>query len=221
MKYLNMVRHTFNGARSLFMKTVDARGQLCPKPLIMTKKAINQAQVDEKFTVLIDNETSKNNVERFLKENEVFFSTTQNGNVFELVVSKSNQELINENAEEFCPVSNTAQAGGDVIVINKDSIGHGPDELAAKLVKGFFTTIMEVPTKPLGIAFYNSGINLCLCDSPVLEEIQAIEKAGCKILVCGTCIDHYEVKDQVKVGIVSNMYDILGLMQKASKVFTP
>ena len=46
-----------------------------------------------------------------------------------------------------------------------------------------------------------------------------IEK-GTKVLVCGTCLNYYEIKDELKVGQISNMYDILGAMQEVSKVIT-
>ena len=43
---------------------------------------------------------------------------------------------------------------------------------------------------------------------------------GVEVLVCGTCLDFYGVKDALKVGEVSNMYDILGRMQEAAKVIS-
>lgn len=208
------------------MKIIDARRQLCPRPLIMAKKALKELAFNDVFALLIDNETSKTNVERFLTENKISFHTSKKNEWFELIISKDQNTLLNEQVNEFChltndPASLKTTLTGDMIIMNKNSIGHGPEDLAVKLVKGFFMTIMEVPQKPLAMAFYNSGILLCLEDSCVLEELQSIEKAGCKILVCGTCIDHYDVKSKVKVGVVSNMLDILGMMGQASKVFSP
>ncbi len=203
------------------MKTIDARGEICPKPLIMAKKGLKESSANEVFLLLIDNETSKNNVERFLRENQVSFVTTNQDGHYILKITKGDQELINENATEFCPISNPTLTQGDLIVINKESIGLGPEELSAKLVKGFFTTLLEISPLPLGIVFYNSGVKLALNDSSVIEELRELEKKGVTILVCGTCIDHYQVKEQLSIGTISNMYDILSLMQKAQKVFTP
>lgn len=47
------------------MKIIDARGLCCPEPVIMTKKALNE-NLNE-LRVIIDNKTSRINVERFLK----------------------------------------------------------------------------------------------------------------------------------------------------------
>lgn len=46
------------------MKTVDARGCACPQPVLMTKNAMAR---DNNVEVLVDNNTAKNNVERFAK----------------------------------------------------------------------------------------------------------------------------------------------------------
>ena len=47
------------------MKQIDARGMSCPQPVIMAKKSI--AGGCSKVEVIVDNNTAKNNVERFLK----------------------------------------------------------------------------------------------------------------------------------------------------------
>ncbi|EMB44041.1 sulfurtransferase TusA family protein [Treponema denticola] len=41
---------------------VDARGLACPEPVVLTKKAL---AVNSAFVVLVDNETSKENIKRF------------------------------------------------------------------------------------------------------------------------------------------------------------
>lgn len=43
------------------MYLVDAKGLVCPKPVIMAKKALKE---NEEVTVLVDNETSKENLEK-------------------------------------------------------------------------------------------------------------------------------------------------------------
>ena len=203
------------------MKTFDAQNQICPKPLIMAKKALKECQQDEVFELLINNETSKENVERFLSENKISFITKQADELYQLIITSGNSELLNEDAEAFCPITKTSSNTGDLIIINKDQIGHGPKDLSQKLVEGFFSTIEESGATPYGIVFYNSGVFLAMNDSPVLSNLKQIEKNGTKILVCGTCVDHYELKSNVGIGTISNMYDILGMMQKATKVFTP
>ncbi|HOM97487.1 MAG TPA: sulfurtransferase TusA family protein, partial [Acetomicrobium sp.] len=47
------------------MKVVDARGMICPKPVILTKQAIDSGE--KEIEVLVDNDVSFQNVKRFHK----------------------------------------------------------------------------------------------------------------------------------------------------------
>lgn len=47
------------------MEKVDARGMSCPQPVLMAKNAIEKDA--EGIDILVDNNTAKNNVSRFLK----------------------------------------------------------------------------------------------------------------------------------------------------------
>ena len=49
-------------------------------------------------------------------------------------------------------------------------------------------------------------------------HLKALADAGVEILVCGTCLSFYGLTDQLQVGTVSNMYDIVTRMQRAAKV---
>jgi TusA-related sulfurtransferase len=46
------------------MIKVDARGCACPQPVLMTKNAMAK---DSSVEVMVDNNTAKNNVERFAR----------------------------------------------------------------------------------------------------------------------------------------------------------
>lgn len=47
------------------MLKVDARGMSCPQPVLMVKQAVNGKKSD--IEVIVDNNTAKQNVSRFLK----------------------------------------------------------------------------------------------------------------------------------------------------------
>jgi len=54
--------------------------------------------------------------------------------------------------------------------------------------------------------------------SPLLEDLCALDERGTEILACGTCLGYYELKDQLAVGEISNMYTIAETMLGAGKV---
>ena len=199
------------------MKTIDAKGKLCPIPLIMTKKAINELKDLEILKILIDNEISFKNVVHFLNEYKMNIKTEQKANEFTILVSKTANIPEEAKPEEYCtiPKSNNSDY---IIVINSDKMGKGSDELGEILMKAFVNTLPEIDNLPQKIIFYNSGILLCSNSGPSLDALKRIEISNVDILVCGTCLDYYGKKDALLVGRISNMYDILDSMSKATKI---
>ena len=46
-----------------------------------------------------------------------------------------------------------------------------------------------------------------------------MQENGTQIVSCGTCLDFYNLKDQVKVGTIGNMYDIVDSLNQATNKF--
>ena len=47
------------------MKTIDTCGMSCPQPVLITKKALDEEK--DGIDVIVDNNTAKENVQRFMK----------------------------------------------------------------------------------------------------------------------------------------------------------
>ncbi len=203
------------------MRTIDAKGLICPQPLILTKKALKETGVNERFIILIDNETSKKNVERFLRDNSAESECVRHGKVFQLTVTKLMEEMMSPIAEDYCDLDpNEKERKGKQVYVFKTK-GVAPDELGQMLTMGFLETIKDVEPLPDKMVFYHEGVYLTLEDSPVLEKLQALEKLGIEMLICGNCVNFYEVLEKVKVGIVSNAHDILKSLTDASHLIYP
>ncbi len=202
------------------MKIVDARGVLCPKPLILTKRAIKEGI--KEFQVLLDNETAKDNVSSFLKENGMDFVAGFSDGVYTLQVSGAGMPLIQPDAASFCrPVQPSKPNSNYVIVLGSDSMGDGPEALGKILMQGFCNTIRELSLLPDKIIFYGKGVLLIQRDSPVLESLKELEEKGVKLMVCGTCLDYFNIKDSMGAGDIANMYDIVESFQQAGHIIRP
>lgn len=59
------------------MKRIDTCGMSCPQPVLMTKKAIEDKS--SQLEVLVDNNTAKGNVTRFLETNGYRVSVSEEG----------------------------------------------------------------------------------------------------------------------------------------------
>jgi len=200
--------------------TVDARGEVCPKPLILTRKQLKETSMGESFVVLIDNDTSKENVERFLSDNRIEFQTSRTENAYSILVSRTQADLSHPEAEDYCQPA-AAPRARHAYCFTSDQMGTGPADLGRILIQACINTIKEVEPPPAALVFYNSGVTLTTDDSPVLTALQDLEKSGIAILVCGTCANYFQIKDRIRVGIISNMYAILETLSRSGHVLYP
>lgn len=192
--------------------TVDARGLACPQPVIQTRKAMEQsAQV----VTLVDNDTAVANVSRMAAKAGWQVKVDDEGSLFRIHIEQDGAR-----AAVVSQATGQAEsvAGPSVLAVSSDVMGRGDDVLGHILIRGFFHTLGEITPLPQTLIFYNTGARLACEGSPVLDDLRALEEAGVEILVCGTCLGHLEIKDQLAVGHVSNMYDIAEAMLGAGKV---
>lgn len=191
------------------MIKVNAIGEVCPKPVIMTKKALKEIESGV-VEVSVDNITSKENVEKMAKEMGHTFETREEGNVFVITITKSGEKQENSSKEENI-----------VISIGSDKMGEGEDELGKILIKGFIYALTEAETLPKTVLLYNKGVLLASTFEDTVKDLKVLEERGVEILSCGTCANFYHVQDQIKVGTLTNMYTILERQMKATKVIKP
>ncbi len=197
------------------MKELDCRGLPCPQPVINTKDALEELKPGEKLTVLVDNEAAVQNVSRFVEAQGHRFQVEKEDNFWRVFIIKG------ETVERGVPISCGEQAVYPVcVVLSAKGMGSGDPTLSTLLLKAFLKTLAEAQEKPKRLICYNEGVFLALEDSEVLEDLKKLEKLGVEILVCGTCLDYYQVKDKLAVGVVSNMYDILETLL-SSRVLKP
>jgi selenium metabolism protein YedF len=122
----------------------------------------------------------------------------------------------------MCSPKLQVEARGDakkiMVMCATDRLGFGDDKLGLKLMVNFLRTLKEMGDELWRLVFVNNGVKLTIDGSDVLEDLKAYESAGLKILVCGTCLDHFNLLEKKRVGETTNMLDIVTAMQLADKV---
>lgn len=198
------------------IKIVNATGLTCPQPVVLAKEAIEK---DEKVKVIVDNETALENVKRLgAKLGCDVSAEAKAGGIFEISLTRKGGMPVPDIAAS-CDTAAPA-SGPFVIVCAEDKMGRGNDELGAVLIRAFFHTLYQQKEKPDVMIFYNTGVKLTLQSAETLDDLRELASAGVEMLVCGTCLNYFEVKDQLGVGVVSNMYDILQTMSRAGRLLT-
>ena len=100
-------------------------------------------------------------------------------------------------------------------------MGQGDKEFGRILLKNFLATLLEFDPLPDNIFFVNSGVNLVCTGSEALEALNQLACKGVDIASCGLCLDFYNLKDELKVGRVTNMFETLDTQLKAARVICP
>ncbi len=195
-------------------RQVDARGLPCPRPVVMTKKALDEMDSGV-LRVLVSQKVQSRNVSQVAEAAGYQAQVREAGDYFEVLITKTAEKAPATEAEEIGPAR---MQQGLVFMIASDRIGHGDDELGQVLMQLMMQTMAEAEGVPETIVFMNAGVRLCCKGAPVLEALRGLGERGVRLLVCGTCLQHFGLVDEVEVGEISNMYDILQTLMKAERV---
>jgi selenium metabolism protein YedF len=194
---------------------IDCRGLACPAPVLQTKEALEREH-PQVIKVVVDNEASRQNVVRFMTSQKLEVSIQEVGKEFHVTGT-----VVGAPVPEI-PSAKKAEEGHRkiMVMVTNDCMGHGDDVLGQKLMLSFLKTLKEMGEELWRLVFVNNGVKMTIEGSEVLPIIQEHEKAGIHILVCGTCLTHFNLLDQKQVGETTNMLDIVTAMQLADKVIT-
>ncbi len=193
------------------MRQIDAKGMACPAPVIQTKATIEE-ESPESINIVVDNEAASQNVSRFLQSRHYKVTLERLGNDFH-VQGQIDPDDISETAHQPKPDHQKI-----LVMIGSNKIGNGDDVLGEKLMISFLKTLKEMGSDLWRLVFVNNGVKLTIEESMVLEDLKYLEKTGTHILVCGTCLTHFNLLEQKKVGQTTNMLDIITSMQLADSV---
>ena len=194
-------------------KIVDCRGLSCPQPVLETKQAL---ETSEKVTVVVDNTAARDNVARFGEGQggKVAIQEKEDGIYIKITKPKGGKHS-KQTQSSHCPTT-----GPVVAIIRSDQMGQGEEKLGQVLIRSFLHTLTEVSPSPDTMIFFNTGVRLTSQGSEVLDDLQALEQKGVALLVCGTCLDYFGLKEKIAVGRISNMYTIAETMLSAGHLVT-
>ncbi len=192
---------------------LNCQGLACPQPVIMTKKALEQKPAE--ITVLVDNLAAKENVAKFAASSGYGVSIENADGIYRLNLLAKQTAVNIATGKELA-----ADAEAPAILLGRNTLGTGSEELGAILMKSFFVSLLELPQLPRAVMLINSGVYLAATDSPVLPPLQELSRRGVAIMVCGTCLDYFSLKEKLAVGEVTNMYSILSELTKAGNTIT-
>jgi selenium metabolism protein YedF len=206
---------------------IDCRGEECPIPVIKAKKALDGLPWGGKVEVCVDILEAVENIGKMAAGRGYPYTVAEQGEEYIITIKKplTNETGAAEITQAEHIISAEPQPSGVVVVVSSDKMGEGDEELGRSLLKAFFAALAEADTTPAAIIFYNSGVRIPTGASPtgaspLLTDLALLKEAGADILSCGACLKYYGLTEEVKIGRISNMFEIVSLMM-ANRVIKP
>lgn len=188
---------------------IDCRNLACPEPVIRTKNALDGLKVGEKLEILVNSIAPKENISRFLKNQNVEFSVLQNGAETKITAVKGESKLELTNFDEFvCEI--TPKTKKTVVYLNEEYAGSG--DVGVGLLAKFLGALLQVE-KPEYVICVNNAVKMTTNRAhPSFKPLKDLEAAGVKILSCGSCLEAYKLVGDLSVGEMSNAYEVMQIL---------
>jgi selenium metabolism protein YedF len=172
---------------------IDARGFGCPKPIMMAEEALSK--MDEgSIDILVDNEASAINLDRFATKHNLYKETSKEENYWRVKIVKG---YVCETPGEKNRIEE--QKKDLFLIIGTDTMGK-EEELGKILMKGVFETMKVTKEIPHTMFFLNTGVKLTTLDNEIIPILKEFEEMGVEIFTCGTCLKYFNLESELKVG---------------------
>jgi len=199
---------------------VDTRGLACPEPVVRARKALLEPKATV-ITVLVDNDAAAENVARMARMTGCEVALEERGGHFAIVLRRSAGQAAAPTGAG-APVERACCGTANVAVFFASAtIGHGDDDLGRILMVAFVKTLKGLAPRPRTLLFMNGGVKLAAEGSELVDALRELEAEGAELLVCGTCLDFFKLKEKLRAGKVSNMFEIASRLVAADRVVRP
>jgi len=107
-----------------------------------------------------------------------------------------------------------------IVLLTRYGMGSADEKLQLTLLAKYFELLLQGGDLPSAICFYTDGVKLVCEGSPVIEQLKKLESQNVRLIICSTCLNYFGLQEQVRVGIVGGMGDILEAQIQAEKVIS-
>jgi len=109
------------------------------------------------------------------------------------------------------------RADSCVLVLDSDVLGRGDDDLGSLLIVNFLRTLAFRDDVPGTVICYNTGVKLAEKGSDAVPILATLAQKGADIVLCGTCVNFFNLADRLAIGRVGNMQEIVDLLMKGQR----
>ncbi|SMO32634.1 selenium metabolism protein YedF [Balnearium lithotrophicum] len=196
------------------MNVVNCKGLACPVPVLKTKEALEEIESGT-IEVIVDNRASRENVKRFAEKAGCKVKVEEKDGEYHIFITKG-EKTVSESQVEKKEEEKRKEV---VVLVASTHVGEN-EELGKILMKGFFNTFLNADSMPSKIILINTAVRFACKgeDKEILGALKELSKRGVEIICCGTCLNYFNLLDDLEVGVASNAYDVVQALVNADSV---
>ncbi|MEA5069706.1 MAG: sulfurtransferase-like selenium metabolism protein YedF, partial [Christensenellaceae bacterium] len=194
-------------------------GQPGPMPVVNARRALADPDVDA-VCVLVDNKIAGQNLEKMASQLGYACSFERRDGHYRVIVARDRDAAFAPIAETSNQPKPARASAGATVLIARDALGGGSEELGRLLMKGFIFSLTELDPPPREVIFINGGAHLTSEGANTLPDLMALVEKGARIYTCGTCLNYYGLMDHLAVGEVADMMRIAGMLNGAARLIS-
>ncbi len=204
-------------------KTLDTRGMMCPAPIIEVRKEIKKSNTGDQIEVLVDNDVAYSNLVNYLSELGIQTACSKKDFVHTITFTmlKADELASESSTTQASIIADATKISDYAVVIKSDTMGEGDSRLGEMLLRGYLNALVETDNLPEYVALYNGGVKCAIEGTDTQAALSSLEAKGVRIVICGACVDFYELAEKIAVGEIRNMYKITEITSMASHVVYP
>ena len=203
------------------MKELDVRHLACPGPVLALRDLL--AQGETLIRLRVADTLALSNVTRFAQTRgaDVEAAPDEDGGYSIEVAAESGSSNARSGEEALLVCDIPPVDGPTVVQVTSSVMGQGDDDLGELLLRSFIKTLAQLESKPSAILFYNDGVKLCCHGSLLIDDLRSLESDTLEIIACGTCLNFFDLADQLEVGRVTDMLEIASILTQAGRLIRP
>lgn len=199
------------------MKRIDCRNLECPRPVIETKNALESLAQGENLEILLNSKASFENVPRFLTSQGQKFDAKELENGEYIVTLTKNGEVNTAKFDASLYACTPSYPRQKVVYLNEEHAGSGA--VGLNLLSKFIGALMQLETKPYAVICVNEAVKMTTDRGhPSFTPLKELERAGVKILSCGSCLEAYKLVDKLAIGEMTNAYEVVSLCAQYEQI---
>jgi selenium metabolism protein YedF len=187
---------------------LDLKNKKCPIPVVETEKALNLTSF---LTVEVNSKTAMQSIISMAESKQCSFDIKEDGDIYTISI-QCDSSLNTKN-----------DASAESIVIQFTSEGWGTDDmvLGKRLMSGFIDNIINMTPLPKSLIFLNASVKLVTENENTVVSLLELEAKGVEILACGTCLNYFNLADELKVGKITDAHTVMKKLWSADKIIKP